>query len=386
MFKKITVLGAGHGGQAMSVELSQMGYQVNLYEHPNVAEHLNPIIERGGIDVIAEIPSGDYLEIYAGGKSGFVKITGKITSDIKEAVEGVDLIMLVVPSHFREVFIKILTPYLEEGQTIVVWPGYFGALQVAKILKDMGVNKDIIICEAESLIYACRINGPAQVNIMGKKKKILVAAFPGNRTEQIVKELKNIFPAFLPARNIMETTLANVNPPLHPQSVLLNLYRVERKFYPYYEKTGGPFCSCYDITPGMAGVMEAVDKEKIALGKKVGIKIASLKDTLKDFYGAEGKDLYETILNCYAYQKQIAPTSLEHRYVVEDVPFALVPFAYMGDQLGIPVPTIKGMVAIANAATKINFWNTGFTMEKLGLARKSAEEIKEYLETGNSST
>lgn len=57
---------------------------------------------------------------------------------MKEAVEGVDLIMLIVPSHFREALIKLFAPYLKDGQTILVWPSYFGALLVAKVLKDMG--------------------------------------------------------------------------------------------------------------------------------------------------------------------------------------------------------------------------------------------------------
>lgn len=122
----------------MSAELSQVGYQVNLYEHPDVAANLDPIIEKGGINVIAETPSGEPLELPAGGKSGFVKITGKVTSGMKEAVEGVDLIMLIVPSHFREALIKLFAPYLKDGQTILVWPSYFGALLVAKVLKDMG--------------------------------------------------------------------------------------------------------------------------------------------------------------------------------------------------------------------------------------------------------
>ena len=68
MFKKIAVLGAGNGGHAMSTELSQVGYQVNLYEHPDVAANLDPIIEKGGINVIAETPSGEPLELPAGGK------------------------------------------------------------------------------------------------------------------------------------------------------------------------------------------------------------------------------------------------------------------------------------------------------------------------------
>jgi len=379
MFKKIAILGAGHGGHAMSAELSQVGYEVNLYEHPDVADNLKPIIEKGGINLIAHTPAGEPLELPAGGKTGFVKITGKVTSDMKEAVEGVDLIMLVIPSHVRESFIRLLAPHVEEGQVIVVWPGYFGALLVAKVLKDMGVEKDVTICETESLIYTCKKTGPAQIFVKGKKEKMLVAAFPSSRNESILGNLKKIFPKFLAAQNVLETTLANVNPPLHPQSILLNMYRVERKFYPYFEVMGGPFYSSYDVTPGMAGVMEAVDKERIALGKKVGLKIATLKDTLKAFYGATGKDLYETILNCYAYQAQTGPTSLQHRYVAEDVPFALVPFASLGDQLGVPVPTIKSMAAIACAATGNDYWSKGLTMEKLGLAGKTAEEIMDYV-------
>ena len=382
MFKKIAILGAGHGGHAMSAELSQVGYEVNLYEHPDVADNLKPIIEKGGINLIAHTPAGEPLVLPAGGKTGFVKITGKVTSDMKEAVEGADLIMLVVPAHVRERFTRLLAPHVEEGQVIVVWPGYFGALLVAKVLKDMGVEKDVTICETESLIYTCKKTGPAQVFVKGKKEKMLVAAFPASRNESILGNLKKLFPKFLTAQNVLETTLTNVNPPLHPQSILLNMYRVERKFYPYSEVMGGPFYSCYDVTPGLAKVMEAVDKERIALGEKFGLKIATLKDTLFAFYGATGKDLYETILNCYAYQAQTGPTSLQHRYVAEDVPFALVPFASLGDQLGVPVPTIKGMAAIACAATRIDYWNKGLTMEKLGLAGKTTEEIMEFVNMG----
>ena len=69
MFKKIAILGAGHGGHAMSAELSQVGYEVNLYEHPDVADNLKPIIEKGGINLIAHTPAGEPLELPAGGKT-----------------------------------------------------------------------------------------------------------------------------------------------------------------------------------------------------------------------------------------------------------------------------------------------------------------------------
>ena len=84
MFKKIAILGAGHGGHAMSAELSQVGYEVNLYEHPDVADNLKPIIEKGGINLIAHTPAGEPLVLPAGGKTGFVKITGKVTSNMEK--------------------------------------------------------------------------------------------------------------------------------------------------------------------------------------------------------------------------------------------------------------------------------------------------------------
>jgi len=382
MFKKIAVLGAGHGGHAMSAELSMVGYEVNLYELPEFADNIKPIIEKGGIHLIARRPPAEEYQLPAGGKTGFTKITGKVTSDIKEALDGVDLIMLVVPSPWRERFIKECAPYLRDGQTIVIWPARFASIQCANLLKSMGVDKDILICETQSLIYACKRTGPAQVLVKDFKRKLLTSAFPAGRTNEALEMLKGIYPQLTPAKNILETTFSSGAIVLHPTSTLVNLYRVDAKFYPYYEEIGGPFIRCYDVTPAMARVMEAVDKERLAIADKLGVKVLSLKDTLGVFYLATGKDLYETILNVPTYQKQLAPTSLNHRYVTEDVPYNLVPCALLGDQLQVPTPTIRAMTTIGCAATGRDFWSEGLTMEKLGLAGRTAKEIMEYAETG----
>ena len=78
------------------------------------------------------------------------------------------------------------------------------------------------------------------------------------------------------------------------------MYRVERKFYPYFEKIDGLMYSNYDVTPGMAEVMEAIDRERVALGEKFDLKIATAKENLFDYYGAMGENLYEALLNCKA--------------------------------------------------------------------------------------
>jgi len=323
---------------------------------------------------------GEEIILSAGGKSGFVEINGKITADIQEAIKDLEIIMLVVPVLGREAFIIEFAPHLEDGQIIVIWPGYFGALQCAKLLKDMGTNKKVSIAETESLIYNCTKLGEAKVYNKGNKEHLLVSFLSAIKKEEIFRKLNKIYPQLILADNVLQTTLANGNPSLHPMSVLLNLYRVERKFYPFDEKLNKPVEKAYDVTPGMARVMEAVDMEKIAMGEKLGIKIPSIKTQIELFYGAKGENLYETLLNCYAYQVQGAPTSLEDRYVTEDVPFGLVPFALLGEQIGVSVDNLKAMATIGCAVTGKDFWNVGMNMEKAGLAGMTADEIKVYIQ------
>jgi len=380
MSKKIAVLGAGNGGYVMAADLSMVGHKVNLYELPEYAENnLGPVIEIGGIEVISQDTYGNEIVLSAGGRSGFTKISGTVGSDIQKAVSGVDVIMLVVPGFVREKFIRALASYLEDGQIITIWPGYFGALQCAKLLNDLGIEKDIAIAETESLFYNCAKLGNAKVRNKGQKNEILVSVFPGKKKKDTITELKKIYPLFVPAKNVLETTLANINPTLHPESVLLNLYRVERKFYPFDEKLNKPVLKAYDLTPGMTRLVKQIDMERVALGKKFGLKINTLKETLEIWYDAKGEDLYETITNCYAYQVQGAPSSLEDRYVTEDIPYSLVPYTSLGEQIGIPVDTIRAMATIGCAITGRDFWKEGLDMKAVGLDGKSVLEIIDFL-------
>jgi len=288
MNKKIAILGAGNGGYAMAADLSMVGYEVNLYEYPDFSDNLKPIIEKGGIEIISRTPAGKELELPAGGKTGFVKIKGKVTSNAREAIKDTEIIMLVVPAFGREAFIREFAPYLEDGQIIVIWPAYFGALQCAKLLKDLGVDKNFSIAETESLIYNCTKLGGAKVYNKGNKENLLLSILP--------------------------TT--------------------------------------------------------------VGIKVPSIKTQIEAFYGAKGSNLYETLLNCYAYEVQGAPTTIEDRYVTEDVPYGLVSYALLGEQIGVPVDNLKAMAYIGCAVTGKDFWNEGMNMEKAGLAGMSIEQIK----------
>ena len=82
---RYTVVGAGHGGKSMAAHLALMGKEVTLYNR--TFSHIEVISKRKGIE----------LESYPDGPRGFAPIR-MTTSDMKEALNDAQVIMLVLPS------------------------------------------------------------------------------------------------------------------------------------------------------------------------------------------------------------------------------------------------------------------------------------------------
>ncbi len=83
---KFAVLGAGHGGTAMAGHLSLLGVDVSLYNRS--ANRIRAIQNSGGIEILT---SGDNIRE----DSPPLSI---VTSDIQEAIQGRDVLMVVLPA------------------------------------------------------------------------------------------------------------------------------------------------------------------------------------------------------------------------------------------------------------------------------------------------
>src|SRR3972149_3807544 len=119
-----TVIGAGHGGKAMAAHLALMGFRLTLYNR--TFDHVAALKARGGID----------LESVEGGPHGFARLA-LVTSDLGEALQSAQMIMVVVPSSAHADVAKAAAPHLKDGQIIVLHPGRTcGALEFVKALHD----------------------------------------------------------------------------------------------------------------------------------------------------------------------------------------------------------------------------------------------------------
>lgn len=279
--------------------------------------------------------------------------------------------MLAVPAYGQKPFLELIADGLEDGQIIVFNPGDFGALFCKKYLASRGIMKDVIIAEAECLLYATRLTGPAQVNVKDVKRRLGFSALPATRTKEALAVINQLFPQFFAMDNVFCTSMNNPNYVIHPASVLLNVSRIELM---------GPYKSgSYDVTPSVARIMHGVDNEKMALAKALSLEPVSVIDVLGRFYGAKGKDIYEVLHNVPAYRIQYTPADVKHdRYISEDVPYGLVTLASLGKQLGVECPTMNTLISLASLINDEDYWSYGRKLENLGLDGKSAEQMTEY--------
>lgn len=361
---KMTVIGAGHGGKAMAAHLGLMGFKTTLYNR--TPDHVAAIRERGGID----------LEGYYGGApSGFSRLH-KISSDVAEAIEGADMIHVVVPSSAHGDIGKALAPHLVDGQVIVLHPGRTcGAIELAGALREQGCVADVTIAEAETFIYAARSDGPAQAHIFRVKEAVPLAALPATRTPTVLDMIHEAYPQFIDGGNVLQTGLNNMGAIFHPALTLLNAGWIESTHGDYQFYIDG-------VTPSVARVLEALDRERVTVASSLGIRARNALEWLKLAYDTTGEDLHEAIHNQPGYYGIKAPPTLNHRYIFEDVPMSLVPIASLGKRYGVSVSGMDAIIRLACIVHRTDYWRRGRTIDKLGIDNLSAEELTHYVNEG----
>jgi opine dehydrogenase len=358
-----TVIGAGHGGKAMAAHLALMGFPVTLYNR--TPENIAVIKKRRGIEV----------ESQDGSLHGFGQLA-RVTSDMKEALEYAQVVMVVVPSSAHADIAKTAAPYLHDGQMVVLHPGRTcGAIEFAKVLGDNQCKADATIAEAETFIYASRSEGPAQSRIFRIKEAVPIAALPATRTAQVLDALAPAYPQYIDGTSVLHTGLNNMGAIFHPALTILNAGRIE--------STGGDFQFYIDgVTPSVARVLEVLDRERVTVAASLGIRAQTAQEWLKMAYDATGADLNEAIHNQSGYYGINAPATLNHRYIFEDVPMSLVPMASLGQRYGVSVRGMDSIIRLACFIHRTDYWRRGRTLDKLGIDQLSVGELTRYVMEG----
>jgi opine dehydrogenase len=284
--------------------------------------------------------------------------------------------MIVVPSSAHSDIARIAAPHLKNGQIIVLHPGRTcGAIEFYKVIRDNGCRTDVIIAEAETFIYASRSDGPAQARIFRIKEAVPIAALPATRNQIVLDTICTVFPQFIESTNVLHTGLNNMGAIFHPALTLLNAG--------WIEATHGDFQYYIDgVTPSTARVLEVLDRERVTVASSMGIRAQTAMEWLQMAYNSVGQDLDEAIHNQPGYYGIKAPSTLNHRYIFEDVPMSLVPIASLGEHYGVSVRGMDAIIRMACIVHRTDYRRRGRTLDKLGISDLSVTELTRFVNEG----
>ena len=348
----------------MAGHLSLCGIDVSLYNRGE--DRIRAIKEGGGIELLS---ANDNIP------RGFAELT-TVTSDIKEAIRGRDVLMVVLPATGHGFIAEQLAPHLEDGQIIVLNPGRTGgALEVLNILRAKNCRADVVVCEAQTLLYASRSMNPAQTQIFRIKNSVPVAAIPAHRTPEVVKVLRTALPQFIPGDNVMKTSLDNIGSIFHPAVTVLNAGRIESTNGDFEYYTEG-------ITASVSLILEKMDRERVCVAEALGFRAMTAREWLYIAYDSAGRTLFEAMRNNRGYDGIMAPKTILHRYMTEDIPMSLVPIASLGRFCDVPTPTIDSIILLGSILHEKDYWECGRTVDRMGLTGMSLRELRSFIIEG----
>jgi opine dehydrogenase len=342
---RIAVLGGGNGAFAAAADLTKKGHEVRWWRRD--ASGLRPRLTLKDADgeravAIANCP------------------------DIGEAVRGADLVFMPDPAFTQEDNAARLAPHLADDQLVFLAPGTFGAY-----LMGSAIRKGIF-AEAGTLPWLTRKHGPEAIAITTRATRLPTGVFPARKSKEALKRIGEVFPVEQ-VEDALSAALMNAGPIIHPPLIFMNAGPLE-----HFER--------WDIhkegtQPAIRRVTDALDAERIAAREALGYRAPHFP--LADHYRADGEEwmygrrVHQKLTGSGDWRERIVLA--EHRYMREDVALGLAFLVSVCEFAGVACPVARGLLALGSAVLGRDLRVTGRTLEKLGLAGLTRDELRRVL-------
>ncbi len=367
----ITVLGTSNGAHATVANLVSSGHAVtwssiNDYENKNWAyllKHKKLKWTRGFPETV---------------ERGECDLEDVITDDFDAAIRNARVILIVTPANRHETYIRKLAEISLKDKFLIFMPGSYASLRLNKILRDAGKPAACIITEISCLIYSSKVKEPGYVNIKSIKSSLHYGVMPAAKSSQAKQILEKIYPQFKPTKNVIDVNFLDACTIQHPVTTIFNASRIAHH--------GNEDCGHYNISEEVGRIIDLVDNEKLQVQDKFGCIRGNTSYILDNYYDL-GLELSKTgsfkaISSVPWYILHKLPVDLNFRYISEDIPFGIVPLISLSKLVEVDCHYANIVADICGKLNNIDYFENGYTLEKLGIDNLSIDEIDQYLESG----
>lgn len=337
-------------------------------------------LAKAGHDPMLWSPSGERTKALAAGEpltaTGAIEATSpvRVAVDCREAIEAADVVMIALPANGHKMVMDAAAPHLREGQPVIISSHTsFGALYLSGLLARRAVRLPIIVWG--TTLVTGRQRGPSEVNVATVRQKLDVATLPHSAQDQGHALCTELFgDRFVKRDGMLAIALSNLNPQNHLGIALLNLTRMEK---------AEEWSQAGNVTPTVGRLIEALDAERLAIAAHFGISVRTVKEHFSLSFHVPMGTVSEMNLEMDRQGRGgFGPTTIESRYVLEDVPFGLWPTVVVGRLIGRPAILHESGISILSAAYGRNLTADNDILPALGIADMSAEQVQALCRDG----
>lgn len=312
-------------------------------------------------------PSGKSV---AGLREGVpLTVTGALEGDFNlqicisaEELAKNDIIIVALPAYGYRMVLDNLVPHIEPRHTFII-SGHlsFAALYLAKRLSERGIEVPIGVWN--TTILTSKAQSSTHIRIGAIRAKVDMAVLPVRRTDEARAVCEELFgDRFLIKDDMLSIALSNLNPQNHMGIALCNLTRIER---------GEAWGQNSNVTPAVARLLEGLDRERLEIAAVFGKTVRTIFDHSMLTHGISGGSVAEVYANLAQQGKDpVGPKDINTRYVLEDVPFGLVPTIFLARMAGVAAPLHRSGVAILSACYGRDFTADNDLLSELGLVER----------------
>lgn len=323
---KVAILGAGAIGFTTAMVLSEKGHEPVLW---------SPSGRR-----TVRLAAGEPLR--ATGAISAVQPVG-VAASAQEAVTAADAVVVAVDAPGHAPVLEAAAPHLRAGQPVIISAAYaLAALHLSRALGSRGISLPVISWSAT--IGTAHQESLAEVTIRMVRPLIDMSALGESRAGEGMDICRALFgDRFRQRQNALEIALlANSNPVFHVPVTLLNLARVEQgEAWVTYERT----------TEGISRVVEALDRERIAVGAAFGLSIESVNEHFHRSFGVPLGSMAQMMSALF--ERGLKPkgaASTAHRHLSQDIPWGLMFTSRIGAIAGVATPLHDAVTTLAATA------------------------------------
>ena len=396
--KPIAVLGGGAVGKTCAADCKLAGREVRLYSR---SEKSIANLERTGI-----LLDGVQRNLYGFERSGkaFLDV---VSTDMAKVVKGAGLIVIGIPAHAHEHYLKTLVPLLEDGQVIHVFTDNYASLLLRKYLREMGCDKKVIIGGWGSAPFGTRIEkvGGFWMPHVGAKYRAITlrgACLPMSDIDEFMESTK-----YLPCMDsitqgdgpvagdtMLDIGFSNVNPVIHVPASILGVSSMENWVGVYGNDPDTYSMYSHGLCPSIARVQYQFYQEEKNIADAIGVSVPeysyetffSRRSVLtQEYMGLDenGKDNVVFPLDKPCDEGNTGPNDINHRYITEDIPVGCKIYHDLGVKFGVATPVIDSMIVLGGAMHEKSFFKeTKYDLDYLGIGHMDKEQLLKYLREG----